>query len=457
MTPTNRIGTAFFGLVVTAFLAGSAACGSDNNAQPVAGTGGSGGQPADSAIDDADSGMSVKSAKSSLARDLNPSVSASDFQALLDGNAAFALDLYARLRSEPGNLMISPYSASIALAMTWAGARGTTEAQMASAMHFLLPQGTLHPAFDKLSLQLAALNTTADPATGKGFQLNVANSVWAAQSMTWHTEFLDTLALYYGAGIFLTDFVNSYEAARSDINTWVADETQQRIKDLLPPGSIASDTHMVLVNAVYFRASWNEPFVASLTQDMPFHALSGDVNVPMMRDTRPMLHGEGDGFQVGEIPYEGFGAVMTVVVPELGRYDEIEGMLTPAWLQAQVASMQSGEVNLYMPKFGFESGPLFLKTSLQAMGMNDPFKVSADFSGMTPDGTNIAEVIQKTFVAIDEKGTEAAAATAVIMAGSSAGGSGPPTVDLHLDRPFLFFIREKQTGTILFMGRYVGP
>lgn len=479
MNPGHWISAGFLASCVIASLAASAACGSDKSTPAgTAGTGwstgggcgsgngfgGSGGTSLDGSLSggsggsggtSADSGKSYKSAKSNLPRTLDPAVSSSNFQALVDGNTAFALDLYGYVRAKPGNFMLSPYSASVALAMVYAGARGTSETQIASALHFTLPQAALHPAFDKLDLQLMALNQTADPATGEGFQLNLANSMWAAENMTLRSEFLDTLAVNYGTGVFLTDFAGNPQGARADINTWVADETQQRILDLMPPDSVGKETRMVVVNAMYLRASWKDPFNEAFTKDMPFHALSGDVSVPMMVDSQRLLCTEGDGFKVGELPYQGYGAVMTVIVPDLGRYDEIEGQVTPAWLKAADASMQMSEVDLRMPKFGFTFGTLSLRAALQAMGMVDPFGDLADFSGMTPENVGIGDVLHKTFISVDENGTEAAAATAVGYGGGGGGGPGP--MELYMDRPFLFLIREKATGTILFMGRFMGP
>jgi len=215
-------------------------------------------------------------AQSSLKRITSPDIPPDDSQALVDGNNAFALDIYQTLRPQDGNLILSPFSISLALAMTYAGVRGETESQMADTLHFDLPQGQLHPAFNALDQDLATRGESKSDEE-EPLQLNIANAVWAEQTYPFLQEFLDLIASNYGAGIQLADFVKQYESIRKEINDWVYDQTQEKIKDLLPDGALNPDTRMVLVNAIYFKADWLSQFDADDTTDSPFHLLDGTV------------------------------------------------------------------------------------------------------------------------------------------------------------------------------------
>jgi len=215
---------------------------------------------------------SASIAKSDLQRITAPDAPPGDIQALVDNNNTFAFDLYQSLQRQDGNLIYSPYSISLALAMTYAGARGATESQMAQTLHFL-PQDELHPAFNALDLQLAERGKAASDEETP-LQLNIANAVWAEQTYPFLQSFLDTIALNYDAGIRLADFVKQYESVRKEINSWVSDQTQDKIKDLIPEGVLNSDTRMTLVNAIYFKADWLHPFDADSTHDAPFHRAS---------------------------------------------------------------------------------------------------------------------------------------------------------------------------------------
>ena len=393
-------------------------------------------------------------AQSTRAREKNPTVSESDLKTLVDGNNAFGLDLYQTLRSQDGNLILSPFSVSLALAMTYAGARGETETQMADVLNFG-PQDQGHNTFNALDLALEESPIVLDKDQ-EPMQLSIANSVWAEQTFTFLPDFLDTLSVNYGAGIQLMDFINSPDPSRKIINQWVSDETKDKINNLLPENSITSDTKMVLVNAIYFKADWLSPFDANDTYDSSFKLLDGsEVTVPMMGQQLYIPYFVGDGYAVAELPYAGESAVMTLLVPDEGRFEEIEAQVDGAMFNEALANLAPADVTLRMPKFEFES-PFNLSDALIEMGMPLAFDENrADFSGMTDQqDLYIGNVIHKAFVAVDEKGTEAAAATAVVMEGATA--MMPENV-LTINRPFLFFIRDVETGQILFIGRVLNP
>jgi serpin B len=399
---------------------------------------------------------SASLAKSSLQRDLNPNVPQKDAATLVDGNNTFAVDLYKTLRTQDGNLVFSPYSISLALAMTYAGARNETESQMAQAMQFNLSQDKLHPAFN--SLDLALMNEGKTQNKAQPLQLNIANSVWAEKTYAFQQAYLDLIAKNYGAGIQLADFVNNYDAVRGQINNWVSNQTKNKINNLLTPGSVDAATRMVLVNAIYFKADWETPFDANNTNDAPFTLLDGSQSqVKMMNNGDLSLpYTKGDGYQAVELPYQGNTAAMDIIVPDEGNFQNFESTIDAQKLNGIFTSMQSMPIALGLPKFTFTTD-FSLSRQLAALGMTDAFDPNkADFSGMTGNhDLYIGNVIHKAFVAVDEKGTEAAAATAVIM----ELGMAPvqQKVILTVDRPFIFIIRDLASGQILFIGRVLNP
>jgi len=393
-------------------------------------------------------------AQSDRRRETNQTIAEDELRTLAEENNAFALDLYQSLRSESGNLVYSPFSIFLALAMTYAGARGETESQMAQTLHFP-PQDRLHPAFNALdrALEKSASNPEEDQ---EPMRLNIANAVWAEQTHSFLPGFLDVIAVNYGAGIHLADFITQFEAARREINNWVSDKTGEKIKDLLPENSLGSDTRMVLVNAIYFKADWLDPFDADSTGDAEFHLLDGStVTAPFMNQGMYIPYAQGDGYQAAELAYAGGTAAMDIIVPDEGRFDEVESLLDAETLDVMLGNMQQSSVALGLPKFEYESG-FSAADALQALGMTDAFDPNAaDFSGMTGNrDLFIGDVIHKAFVAVDEEGTEAAAATAVIMEMTSAPMFN---VNLVVDRPFIFLIRDLQSGQILFIGRVLNP
>lgn len=390
--------------------------------------------------------------KSDLARDRSPNVAPAELTELVAGNAALAAEVYRRAgAAEPGNLFLSPHSISTALVMTYAGAAGSTATQMATALRFTLPEPKLHAAFNALDLELAS---RAEAATGDTipFKLTTANSIWGQDGWPFATPFLDTLAVNYGAGLRVRDFEADPEGARQAINGWVEERTNDRIKDLIPENVIDSTTRLVLTNAIYFSAAWSNPFEAAETADRPFTLGGGQqIAVPTLHQRTDYGYAEGAGYRVAELPYDGGQLSMVVVEPD--DLAAFEAGLTGPKLAEIAASLEHYQLDLTLPKFRFEA-PLDLKPILKDLGMTDAFSDAADFSRI--DGTRslkITDVVHKGFVAIDERGTEAAAATAVISGPTSV----PPSATLVVDRPFVFFIRDRPTGAILFVGRVVDP
>ena len=378
-----------------------------------------------------------------------PAVSAEDAAALANDNLAFGVDMHLALRSiEPGNFIFSQTSISTALAMLYAGAATTTAAEMADALNFGLPAERLHPGFNALDL---ALTTPPAGSNAAAFRLSVANSLWVQDGFAVLPSYLDTLAQNYGAGLFVEDFIGNAEGARDTINGWVSDRTEAQIPELFPTGSINGLTRLVLANAVFFHGDWKKPF-AHNSQNETFHALTGDVSVPTMHGAHNAALWSGTGWNAGALDYVGDTTSMIVVVPDAGSFDSFEAGLTASGLSAILAGARpSGGADLTMPRFKFDTG-VALKNVLSALGMPEAFGEGADFSGI--DGArdlHVQAVIHKATIAVDEKGTTAAAATGVVVGTTSA----PPT--LVVDRPFLFFIRHNPTGAILFQGRVIDP
>ncbi len=395
---------------------------------------------------------------SNLSRETDLSVAPDQLKTLVGGNSAFALDLYRQLAAQQGNLFYSPYSISLALAMTYAGAEGDTAAQMADALHFTLQSEDLHTAFNSLDQALAERGQDVNPEQGEGFQLNIANSIWGQRGYDFRSAYLDLLAANYGAGLRVADFSAAPEESRQEINEWVSDSTEDRIQDLIPPGGVSELTRLVLANAIYFKASWMHQFSEMNTQPGPFTILDGtQVQVPMMRllDPKRFAYADGDGFQAVQLPYVGDEVGMLIVLPDEGTFGAFEDGLDGAALDQIVDQLDGRMVQLSMPKFEFES-EFGLAEALSALGMTDAFSPgAADFSGI--DGGRelyVSDVFHKAFVSVDEEGTEAAAATAVIVGVTSI---QLPDVTLNIDRPFLFFIRDLETGTVLFTGRVANP
>jgi len=389
-----------------------------------------------------------------------PTASVADVAAVAAGNNAFAAAAYALLAAqEQGNLVYSPASIRLALAMTYAGAKGQTAAEMAEVLRFDLQGEALHAAFNALDQALASRNRvepTLDDGVERKVQLSIANALWGQQGFTFVPEFLDILAADYGAGMRIVDFVEATEAARRAINDWVAGETNDRITDLIPEGVLSEMTRLVLTNAVYLDATWSSIFEKDATYDAPFFLLDGsEVTVPTMHQQSFFPYAAGDGWQAVELPYVGEELAMLFLVPDAGRFAAVEGMLAGGLLDEVVGGLEGAEVSLALPKFEFR-----FKSSvadlLKALGMPTAFDPdAADFSGMSAEAALfISDVIHEAFIKVDEEGTEAAAATAVIMDLTAAPGE---IIPLAVDRPFLFSLYDRETGEILFLGRVLNP
>jgi len=386
----------------------------------------------------------------------SPDAASNEEALLVEGNSAFAFQLYQALKGKEGNLFYSPYSISMALAMTYAGARGQTAQQMADTLQFMLDQDSLHPAFNWLDAELAKRGEGAQGKDSEGFRLNIVNAIWGQKDYAFLPAFLDVLAENYGAGLRILDFINETEKSRVTINDWVSDQTEGRITDLIPHGAIDALTRLVLTNAIYFNAAWEHPFDEDITADGPFYLLDGrQVSVPMMKQTEWFGYTEGKGYQAVELLYDGDELSMVILLPEAGNFEAFEEGLQAQQVDTIINDLQSTGVTLTMPKFEFDS-EFSLKDTLEDMGMRDAFSPGdADFSGMTGNrDLFISAVIHKAFVSVDEAGTEAAAATAVVIKMSAAPGL---PVEVTIDHPFIFLIRDIETDAILFVGRVLNP
>jgi len=369
---------------------------------------------------------------------------------------SFGSGLYRELATEPGNLAMSPYSVAVALAMTQNGARGRTLAEMQKVLGGLEAQ-RLNGGLNALTAHVDSLAGTREKLDGEPAEiaLRAANQLFGEQTTTFEEEFLETLAREYGAGLRTVDFKGDAEGARVAINDWTADQTEGRIEDLIPPDVLTTLTRLVLVNALYLKAPWEHPFEKEVTADGDFHLLDGStVRVPMMSlQTRSGLGvAAGAGWRAVQLPYAGRELAMTIVLPEEGRLAEVEGAL--AHFSEVLLAMEPTQVALTLPRWTFRTQTP-LKKPLQAMGMPTAFEDGrADFSGMTREvELFIAAVLHQTFIAVDEEGTEAAAATAVVMQEESA----PLLEPFVVDRPFLFVIHDVEHGAPLFVGRVVDP
>lgn len=374
------------------------------------------------------------------------------------GNSEFAFDLYHVLRSRPGNVFFSPYSISAALGMTYGGAKGVTEKQIAETMYFL-PQAEFHEGMREISNSLKSRNENIDSYNKeRAFRLNIANAIWARLGIMLVPEFEQLMIDNYDSEMKLADFATDPEGSRKTINTWVEDQTENRIRDLIPPDRIDSFTCVVLVNAIYFDASWTKPFEGFQTSQEDFYLLDGDKKtVTMMRLYEDIPYMKGNGYQAVQLHYMPKDETsMIIIVPDEGGFEDFEVKLSADHLDTILNGFETYQVSLTMPKFEFNSH-FSLSQTLSDMGMPvafDPPK--ADFSGMVVGGgVWIDDVIHQADVSVDEEGTVAAAATAVIM--TLGAGGGYERVELTIDRPFIFLIHDELTGTVLFMGRVHEP
>ena len=378
-----------------------------------------------------------------------------DVTALVRGNTQFALDLYGRLSrmAEGENLFLSPWSISASLGMTCGGARGNTAAQMRQVLHFELERERLHPAFGGLT---AGLKPSGEDA---GYELHVANALWGQEGVPFRDEYLDLVSKNYGAGLRQLNFAGNPDGSRRTINAWVEEQTRDKIKELLHRPDVTPLTVLVLTNAIYFKGDWASQFDKDRTAPAPFHCAAGKkVNVPMMFQKGKFRYRDAGDVQVLEMPYAGEELSMVLLLPkDVNGLPALERSLSPRKLSEWTRALHEREVHVYVPTFKatsrFELGDV-----LQEMGMTDAFTGGkADFSGMSPsareEGWYMSKVIHKAFVDVNEEGTEAAAATAVVVERMAV---SVPTVFLA-DHPFLFLIRDVRTDSILFMGRLATP
>jgi len=383
-----------------------------------------------------------------------PSSNPADQTEVVKGSNAFAVDLYAQLSRQPGNLFFSPESISIAFGMAYAGARGQTAEEMEHVFHFTLPPEKLHPAMGAL---LAEMN-----AQHKGYELRVADALWAQQDATFEANYLKLVQSDYAAGFHRVDFKLSPESVRTTINAWVEKQTNDKIKDLIGPGALNPTTRLVLTNAIYFKGTWQDQFDKEATQKEEFHLSTAQwVMTPMMHRTGGYRYYDGGTFQALELPYLGDEISMVILLPK-----QTEGL---AALETSFTSRSASnwvqklepvdKVILTLPRFTMTQ-QFELSSTLSKMGMPQAFSGAADFSGMTgkPDFA-ISAAIHKAFIDVDEQGTEAAAATAIVMYATAMQQRFParPPIVFRADHPFLFILRDTKSGSILFLGRVADP
>ncbi|QSG01996.1 serpin family protein [Natranaeroarchaeum sulfidigenes] len=378
-----------------------------------------------------------------------------DLDQLVAGNDQFALDALVELIEDTPeeNLFFSPYSIRAALAMTWAGARDDTETAMADALAFALDQDEQHAAFADLDAELDARSDAQDNNDGEPFTLRAVNDVWGREEYPYRDEFLDTLDEHYGAELRSVPFETDPGAARTEINEYIAEQTEDRIDELLPQNAVDASTVLVLTNAIYFHASWLHQFNEGATEPAEFTALDGETGeVEMMSQEQRFPYAEVDGHQLVDLPYVGNEVSMIVILPAEGEFEAFEEALDPATLGGLLGELSTIQGTIELPRFEYESS-FALKEVLSALGMEVAFDLgSADFSGIVEDGgLAISDVWHDAFVSVDEEGTEAAAATAVGMEESAP----QDTFEMTVDRPFLFCIRDRPTETLLFVGRVV--
>jgi len=388
-----------------------------------------------------------------------------DRRIIVEGNNKFALELFAKLQSTKGNLFFSPYSISTALAMTYAGARNQTESQMAEVLHFPV---NVNQSTDSSSKSLpdrqqfaSTFGNIVKDMNKRGqkgaYKLTVANALWGQKDYGFLEEFLKLIESSYDGRLNEVDFITATETARKTINAWVEKKTNDKIKDLISPGVLDSMTRLVLTNAIYFKGNWARQFKKDRTQDAPFILADGKkIEVAMMNQKAEFGYMKTDTFQALELPYVDDELSMVILLPKkIDALDEFEKTLTTDNLMQWLADIHKCEVVVFVPKFKMTS-QFSLADVLKSMGMKDAFSSDADFSGINGKrDLFISAVIHKAFVEVNEEGTEAAAATGVVMRLTSV---GPATIPVfRADHPFLFLIRDNLSGSILFIGRVANP
>ena len=384
--------------------------------------------------------------KSSISRQVLAEAPA-DFEQFSEDNDNFALDLFFELDEVGENVLYSPFSVGTALALVYAGSGGETKSQMANALHFHLDDTSLHANFNYRLTELEQRNLPSS-SEQEALQLNVVNAVWPSVNYPPLQTYLDTLALNYGTGVYALDYQNQPELSRQTINSAVMDWTEGLIIDLLPPSSITSDTILVLTNTLYLYAPWLTPFNEAFTHEANFANLDQTIStVDMMTQTVSLEYAELEGTEYLAIPYRGKELELFVIMPPIDQFEATAANLNISQIKSVRKNLQPANVSLFFPKFSLESD-FELSESLKNLGMVNAFESIADFSPMGIDG-RIAYVFHQTRIEFHEAGTEAAAATAVVIVEVSL----PPSV--RVDRPFVFIIHDKTTDSILFFGKVV--
>jgi serpin B len=373
----------------------------------------------------------------------NPAVASGDAAALRSGDSVFAGRLLNGVAH--GNVVVSPFSVSEALAMTLAGARGQTARQIASALQFELAGARLHAALDRLDRELAQISG-----------LTIANALYGQQGYSFRSAFLDLLARYYGAGIHTVDYRRATEQARAAINHWVSGQTHGKIPQLIPAGVLDALTRLVLVNAVYLKAHWLLPFDRADTRAAPFHAPGGTIKAPTMHETGTLPYLRATGYQAVELPYTGGRLAFDVLLPDPGRLSSVEHRLATTGPLGLLSGLRPERLGLAVPKLTLRTHTE-LKDALSALGMPLAFSGSADLSGIggRPGDLYLKAVVHEAYIRVDEHGTEAAAATGAVVEATSM--PAPPQLMVNVDRPFVFVLRDTSTGAILFEGVVMDP
>ena len=367
----------------------------------------------------------------------------------------FSAKMYSELAKEEGNLFFSPYSITAALGMTDAGAKGETDLQIRKVLQVDLSGEDFHAGINGLDYSLKSHSQSTE-----NLELNIVNSIWSQKDLMLQVNYLDLLSRHYDAGVNILDFMQEPEPSRLIINEWVSEQTHERIKDLLPAGSISRGTRLVLTNAIYFLADWLIKFDETKTDNQTFTRLDGStVTVPMMNlrdEPVKLLYYNQGNCRILELPYKGNRLAMDLILPEAGTFNNFEQSISAEIISNLVNGLDSvGLVTVRIPRFEFTTESISLKKAFMSLGMVVPFNSSADFFGISNTGLLISDVFHKAFIKVDEKGTEAAAATAVVMDRASAQPQPKPL--FVANRPFIFFIRDTLTGAILFMGRILDP
>ncbi len=391
----------------------------------------------------------------SLPGNENP-IPTSKLNNVVDANNQFSIDLYSKYKTNDGNMFFSPYSISSALAMTYEGANGKTAEEMQAVLHLPNDKEKIHSDFISINNELNKEDKT--------YKFGVANALWAQEDYSFIDSYFNLVDSVYNGKVTNLDFKTDTENSRVTINSWVEDKTNDKIKDLIPAGVLNPETRLVLTNAIYFKANWSSQFDVQNTNDGEFKLDSGEnIDVKMMHQKNNFNYGETEDMQILEMDYLGDDISMILILPNENNIKDLEDIFSKSKLDEWKSSMEVQEVGVSLPKFKFET-KYFMAKDLKEMGMPTAFKYpEADFTGISPPTAEspngelyIGEVIHQTFIEVAEYGTEAAAATAVILNAGSAGPTEEPKV-FNADHSFIFAIQQKDTGNILFMGRVSDP